>query len=235
MPQARAFEDRVVVVTGGTGALGRGVVQSLVDGGARVIVPNVDARLLETFDLASHPQVQVIDGADLLDEPRVDALYDGLQPIWASVHLVGGFKMAPIAATTAADMERMWRLNALSCFLATRAAIRSMRRGPGGGRIVNVAARPALTPTAGMVAYATSKAAVVSLTQSVAEEVRAEGIWVNAIAPSIMDTPDNRRAMPRADHDKWPKVDDVARAIVFLASPHNVLTTGLVMPVYGHG
>jgi len=233
MPQP--FEGRVVVVTGGTGALGRGVVQRLVDQGATAIVPNVDPRLLETFDLKSHPRVRLVDGVDLLDEARVDALYAGLEPIWASVHLVGGFKMAPIAETTAADMERMWRLNALSCFLTTRAAIASMRRGGVGGRIVNVAARPALSPTAGMIAYATSKASVVALTQSVAEEVRAEGIWVNAIAPSIMDTPDNRRAMPRADHAKWPKVEDVATAIAFLASPHNALTTGLVMPVYGHG
>jgi len=142
--------------------------------------------------------------------------------------------MAPIAETTAVDFKKMFDLNALSAFLCSKAAVAAIRGGAGKGRIVNVAARPALTPSAGMLAYAVSKAAVVSLTQSLAEELKPEGIWVNAIAPSIMDTPDNRRAMPKADFDRWPKVDDIARAVVYLASPDNALTSGLVMPVYGN-
>jgi len=104
-----------------------------------------------------------------------------------------------------------------------------------GGRIVNVAARPALIPElgAGMVAYTASKAAVAAITQSLAAEVAADGILVNAVVPSIMDTPANRKSMPDADHAKWPKVDEVAASIVFLASAENRVTRGALMPVYG--
>jgi NAD(P)-dependent dehydrogenase (short-subunit alcohol dehydrogenase family) len=105
----------------------------------------------------------------------------------------------------------------------------------GGGRIVNVAARPALEwrQGANMVAYTASKAAVAALTVALAEEVARQDILVNAIAPSIMDTPANRKSMPKADHAAWPKVEDVAHTILFLASPDNTVTRGAVVPVYG--
>ena len=105
----------------------------------------------------------------------------------------------------------------------------------GGGRIVNVAARPALEWRlgAGMVAYAASKAAVAAMTVALAEEVAKDGILVNAVAPSIMDTPANRQAMPKADHAAWPKVEEVAATILFLASPDNRVTRGAIVPVYG--
>jgi NAD(P)-dependent dehydrogenase (short-subunit alcohol dehydrogenase family) len=95
-----------------------------------------------------------------------------------------------------------------------------MRGTGGGGRIVNVAARPALEPRAGagMLAYTASKAAVAALTQALAEELASEGIWVNAVAPSILDTTENRAAMPGADHASWPAVEEVAATIVHLAS-----------------
>ena len=106
-----------------------------------------------------------------------------------------------------------------------------------GGRIVNVATRPALEwrAGAGMVAYAASKAAVAALTVALAEEVVQAGILVNAVAPSTMDTPANRQAMPKADHAAWPKVEEVAATILFLASPENRVTRGAVVPVYGKG
>ena len=107
-----------------------------------------------------------------------------------------------------------------------------MRSGPG-GRIVNVAARPAVLPSGGMLAYSMSKAAVVNLTQSLAEEVKEHGILVNAVVPSIMDTPSNRAAMPDADHSGWPGVEAVAEAIWFLSSERNGLTSGALIPVYG--
>jgi NAD(P)-dependent dehydrogenase (short-subunit alcohol dehydrogenase family) len=104
-----------------------------------------------------------------------------------------------------------------------------------GGRIVNVAARPALEPRsgAGMAAYTASKAAVVAFTIALSEEVAKLGILVNAVAPSIMDTPANRAAMPNADHASWPKVEEVAATILFLASPDNTVTRGGIVPVYG--
>ena len=108
-----------------------------------------------------------------------------------------------------------------------------MRAGKGGGRIINIGARPAIQPTGGMIAYTTAKAGVTSLTQSLAEEVKGENILVNAVLPSMMDTKANRSAMPDADFDKWPKVEEVAETIAFLASPANALTSGALVPVYG--
>jgi NAD(P)-dependent dehydrogenase (short-subunit alcohol dehydrogenase family) len=102
-----------------------------------------------------------------------------------------------------------------------------------GGRIVNVAARPAVTPTAGMIAYATAKAGVAALTQALAVEVLPQGILVNAVLPSIIDTPANRAAMPTADHATWPTPAQLAETIAFLASEKNALTTGTLLPVYG--
>ena len=104
-----------------------------------------------------------------------------------------------------------------------------------GGRIVNVAARPALEwrGGAGMTAYAAAKSAVAALTGALAEEVASEGILVNAVAPSILDTPANRRAMPDADYAVWPQVEEVAQTILFLASPDNRVSRGAVVPVYG--
>jgi NAD(P)-dependent dehydrogenase (short-subunit alcohol dehydrogenase family) len=125
-------------------------------------------------------------------------------------------------------------MNFVTCFLCCRAAVSAMTKGEG-GRIVNVAARPALEwrSGAGMAAYTASKAAVAALTVALAEEVAKQGILVNAIAPSILDTPANRQAMPKADHAAWPKVEEVAQTVLFLASPENRVTRGAVVPVYG--
>src|SRR5262249_52503781 len=153
--------------------------------------------------------VRIIRDVDLADEAAVRRFYNGLPPLWASIHLAGGFAMAPIGETSADDFLGQFRMNALSCFLCAAAAVAAFRarpgRGPGGaigGRIVNVSARPALEPRlgAGMVGYTASKSAVAALTQSLAQELTDEQIWVNAVAPSILDTPANRTAMPDADH-----------------------------------
>jgi NAD(P)-dependent dehydrogenase (short-subunit alcohol dehydrogenase family) len=149
--------------------------------------------------------------------------------------LAGAFAMAPVVDTSAADLRSMFEVNALTCFLCCREAVRRMRRAGGGagGRIVNVAARPAVAPVGGMLAYSVSKAAVASLTRSLAEEVKGDEILVNAVLPSVMDTPANRAAMPKVDASAWPKVEQVADAIAFLASPANALTSGALVPVYG--
>jgi NAD(P)-dependent dehydrogenase (short-subunit alcohol dehydrogenase family) len=207
-----------VVVTGGAGALGSAVVAALEAAGALAHVPRLEA------------------GMDLTDEAVVERWYAALpSPLWASVHLAGGFAMAAIAETRAADFRAQLELNAMTCFLTCREAVKHIRRAGGGGRIVNVAARVAVVPAAGMIAYATAKAGVAWITRCLAEEVLADGILVNAVLPSIMDTPANRRAMPAADFARWPKVEEVARAIVFLASPANALTSGALVPVYGLG
>jgi NAD(P)-dependent dehydrogenase (short-subunit alcohol dehydrogenase family) len=111
----------------------------------------------------------------------------------------------------------------------------TLRRLKSGGRIVNVAARQALEPRlgGGTVAYTIAKAGVAALTTALGAEVAADGILVNAVAPSIMDTPANRAAMPRAQFEAWPKVEEVAATILFLGSPENSVTRGAVVPVYG--
>ena len=143
--------------------------------------------------------------------------------------------MAPIGKTTKSDLTKQIDMNFVTAFLCSRAAVNAMTRSDQGGRIVNVATRPALEwrTGAGMVAYAASKTAVAALTVALAEEVVQAGILVNAVAPATMDTPTNRQAMPKADHDSWAKVEDVAATILFLASPENRVTRGGVVPVYG--
>jgi NAD(P)-dependent dehydrogenase (short-subunit alcohol dehydrogenase family) len=211
-----AMQGRHVVVTGGKGALGGAVVAWLEGRGAIVHVPDI-----ATVDLSS--------------EAQAVAYYAALPPLWASVQLAGGFAMSPIVDTSLADFEKQWRMNTVTCFLACREAVRSIRAAGGGGRIVNVAARPVVVPVAGMTAYAASKSGVAAITQGLAAELIGEGILVNAVLPSIIDTPANRAAMPAADHAAWPRPAELAEAIGFLASPANSLTSGSLVPVYGRG
>jgi NAD(P)-dependent dehydrogenase (short-subunit alcohol dehydrogenase family) len=229
------LEGAAIVVTGGTGALGRAVVERFVQAGARCHVPCLEPRELAEFPYARHPGVRIAEGVDLGIEASVAEFFGSVPDLWASVHLAGGFAMAAIGDADSQHFEAQLRMNLRTCFLCCRAAVRAMRKRGGGGRIVNVAARPALEPRlgAGMSAYTASKAAVAALTQSLAEELAPEEIWVNAVAPSILDTPANRAAMPDADHARWPKVGEVADVISFLAAPQNRTVRAAVIPVYG--
>jgi len=139
--------------------------------------------------------------------------------------------MGPIASTGLDVWEHLMRMNATTCFLSCREAVKAMDGRE--GRIVNVTARPVLVPTALMTAYAASKAAVAALTLSLAEELSESSIWVNAIVPSIIDTEANRAAMPDADYAAWPKPEEIAETVAFLASPQNTATRGALVPVYG--
>jgi NAD(P)-dependent dehydrogenase (short-subunit alcohol dehydrogenase family) len=229
-----AFSGAHVVVTGGTGALGSAVVGRLRQAGAVCHVTNFVAAELDHFPHKGDSGVHVATGIDLADEAAVTRFYASLPSLWASIHIAGGFAMAPVAETSGADFTAQFRMNALSCFLCSRAAVGAIRASGKGGRIVNVAARPGIEPRlgAGMTAYAASKGAVATLTQALGEELAGEGIWVNAVAPSILDTPANRAAMPHAPHDRWVAPDAIAELIVFLASPDNRVTRGAVIPVY---
>jgi NAD(P)-dependent dehydrogenase (short-subunit alcohol dehydrogenase family) len=229
------YRDRHVVVTGGTGALGTAVVRTLVEAGALCRVPFVHDGEAQRFPLRQHENVTLLAVNDLSDEAAVAKVYDAIPKLWASIHLAGGFAMSAVAETSKAALMQQVEMNFLTCFLCCSAAVNAFARSGDGGRIVNVAARPALEwrSGAGMAAYAASKAAVAALTAALAEEVAKDGILVNAVAPSIMDTAANRAAMPKANYDAWPKVEEVAATIAFLASPENKVTRGGIVPVYG--
>ena len=226
------YSGKHVVVTGGTGALGGAVVEGLIKAGASCTVPFVHEAGAARFAFRDHAQVRLVAVSDLSDESSVATLYDGLS-LWASIHIAGGYADGKIANTDKAALMAQIDGNLISCFLCCRAAVKAMASD--GGRIVNVASRQALEPRsgAGMTAYAIAKGGVATLTQALAEEVAKDGILVNAVAPSIMDTPANRKAMPKASFDAWPKTGEVAATILFLASPDNRVTRGAVVPVYG--
>src|SRR5689334_13430131 len=205
------FSGKHVVVTGGTGALGTSVVNALIGAGASCTVPYVHDAEAERFPYRGQPQATLVKVSVLSDEADVAKVYAGVKSLWASIHIAGGFAAAKIADIDKAALMAQIDSNLTSCFLCCRAAAKMMSPAAG-GRIVNVAARPALEPRsgAGMTAYTIAKAGVAALTEALAQEVAADGILVNAIAPSIMDTPANRRAMPDANHAAWPKVEEVA-------------------------
>jgi len=225
------FRDRHVVVTGGTGALGAAVVGLLLKRGAWCHVPTPG--VAGGHSGLEHSRLILVPGIDLRVENSVRQFYSDLPELWASIHLTGGFKPGSLLETSLADLEEMFMLNAATCFLCTKEAAAFMQRQDIGGRIVNVSAQAALVPSAQNVAYSASKAAVVSLTRSFAEGFKENGILVNAIAPSIMDTPANRHSMPDADYSRWPTTEEVAESILTLASPRNTLTSGAIIPVYG--
>jgi NAD(P)-dependent dehydrogenase (short-subunit alcohol dehydrogenase family) len=229
------FRDRHVVVTGGAGALGTAVVAALIDAGAICHVPCYDEAEAKRFRLRDHKQVTLTVTGSLADEAAVTRAYAGIAPLWASIHIAGGFAFAPLREAAVASIRQQIDMNLVSCMLCCRAAVQAMTASGTGGRIVNISARPGVEWRSGanMAAYAASKAGVAAFTAALAEEVVKDGILVNAVAPSTMDTPANRQAMPKADFALWPKVDEVAATILFLASPDNRVTRGAIVSVYG--
>lgn len=221
-----SLSGRLVFVGGGNGALGSELVRQLLDGGAYV----VDSSLPGRAEPAHHERLRRVE-VDLTDEAAVVELFESFdQPLWASLHVAGGFAMGALEDTGPAELRRMFELNVVTAFLCSREAARRM---DGGGRMVNIAARPVLQPGPLLTAYSVSKAGVAALTQTLAAELAERHILVNAIAPSIIDTPANRAAMPDADHSTWPTPAELARTILFLASPANTVTSGALVPVYG--
>jgi len=234
------FDNRHIIVTGGAGTLGTAVVQLLIDSGARCSVPCYSEAEQQSFGLNDHPDVFSKAGIDLTNEEQTQAFYDeaikAQGPLWASINVAGGFGMGKIEDTRLEQFEGQLKLNTVTCYNACRTAVHWMRKSKyQGGRIVNIAARPALEPRQGkgMTAYTVSKAGVAALTESLAAEIVSDSILVNAIAPSIIDTPQNRESMPDADYDRWPKPEQLARQIAYLISEENEVTRGGIIPVYG--
>jgi NAD(P)-dependent dehydrogenase (short-subunit alcohol dehydrogenase family) len=229
------FAGRKVVVTGGTGALGSAVLDRLLDEGAICHVPTSHPSGPKGFAFARHGRVELVQKVDLTDAASVEAFYEGVPDLWASIHVAGAFVMSPVAAAATDAFAEMMDANAKTTFLCCSAAARAMLANGTAGRIVNVTARAGLDPRKGaaMSAYSASKAAVAAITVTLAEELKSSGILVNAVAPSTLDTLANRKAMPKADFSKWVSLEAAAEAIVHLASPQNAAVSGALVPIYG--
>ena len=233
------FTNRHQIVTGGAGSLGTAVVQLLLDSGATCSVPCFNQDEYDSFDLTDHQDVFTKVDIDLTDEDQTQSFFeDAIKangPLWGSIHIAGGFGMGSIEDTPKGDFINQINLNLVTCYNSCRTAVQHFKEQGNGGRIVNIAARPALEPRQGkgMTAYTTSKAGVATLTESLAAEVIEDDILVNAIAPSVIDTPQNREGMPDADFDNWPKPKQLAQQIAYLASPENEVTRGTIATVYG--
>jgi len=228
------IQGKVALITGGTGDLGRWVVGRFLEAGAEVHVPVFSSEEMDR--LGDHLQGRLGDvhlhrDADLTDADAVDAVFQGVLARGGRLpeillNLAGGFAMAPVEETDSAMWGRMWALNASTAFLCSRAAFPGMRE-RGWGRIVNVSAFPALElGSPGLVAYGAAKAAVLNLTRTLAQEGVGDGITVNAVLPSIIDTPGNRQAMPDEDRRDWLDPAEIADVLLFLSSPAARIVNG---------
>ena len=221
--------ERVIAVTGGHGVLGKAVVKAALAEGCRVAV----------IDHASgHPVadgVLELGGVDLTDPAAaaaaIDAIITRFGRLDALLNIAGGFVWQTTDDAEPA-WEKMFRLNLTTALNASRAALPHLKA-VAEGRIVNVGANAAIKSAAGMGAYAASKAGVHRLTESLAEELKATSVTVNAVLPSILDTPQNRKDMPDADPAKWVAPSDLAAVLLFLASSASRAVTGALIPVTG--
>jgi NAD(P)-dependent dehydrogenase (short-subunit alcohol dehydrogenase family) len=220
------LEGRTVVVTGALGALGSTVADALEAAGAKV------ARL--DHAKATGARDLVFDGLDLTDESATTAamaaIVDRCGGIDGLVNIAGGFAWHTLADAPAKVWDDMFRINLVTAVTASRAALGALTAS-GSGSIVNIGAGAAAKAAAGMGPYAASKAGVAKLTESLAEELASVGVRVNALLPSTIDTPANRRDMPTADFSTWVQPLDIAKVIVFLLSDQSAAITGASIPV----
>ena len=241
MARDESLKGKTVLVTGATGGLGKAVVKRLIGSGAVVAaVYRDDAGFRRLLDFVGEAEGSLSGfKADVTSEPEVRTMVDGVLARYGRVdallNLVGAFRGGPdIAGTAEDDWDFLMRTNLKSAFLCSRAVLPAMMKA-GSGRIINVAARPAVEKKgrAKAGAYAVSKAGVVLLTETIAEEFRRSGITAHCIAPGTIDTPENRAAIPDADFSKWTDAADIAEVLLFLVSDASAVTSGAVIPVYG--
>lgn len=230
MADGGEMTGKVVMVTGAFGALGRAVVQCAMAQGFQVAAVGRTA----DADLLAGTDVLAIGGIDLTEAAQAGAAVEQVLARYgrldALINTVGGFVWQTTADGDPAAWARMHRLNVVTVLNACRAALPPLIRS-GAGAIVNVGAYAALQAGAGMGCYAASKAGVHRLTEALAEEVKADGVTVNAVAPTILDTPANRAEMGDADAGKWVRPAELAEIMLFLTGARAV--TGAIIPVRG--
>lgn len=234
------FQNQIVMVTGAIGNLGIALARSFQASGAKLtLVDRGEDRLNQTFpDMVSSPDYLLVNCVDLMDEGAVEtAVAESVQHfgrIDVLVNTVGGFRAGvPLHETPIKTWDFLLNMNARSVFIACQKVIPHLLD-QGSGKIVNLAARPGLEGRAGMAAYSASKSAVLRLTESMAAELKDQGINVNCVIPGTIDTPQNRQAMPDADHTRWVKPESLADVILFLTSNAARDIHGAAVPVYGN-
>ena len=234
----KRLSDKVAIITGGTGGLGKAVMAVFLAEGAHVLSTyRKEEELEECRALREEYKTRVAFGkADVTKASHVSNLVlktlEKFSRIDALVNIVGGFTQSPLADTDEETWDRMMSMNLKSVFLCSRGVIPHMVE-QGRGSIVNIASRPALRGAPGLSAYGASKAGVLNLTQSMAEELKDSNINVNAVIPGTIHTPANRKSMPDADFTKWVVPEDIAKVIAFLCSDDARVVSGAAVPVYG--
>jgi len=233
-----SLEGKVAIVTGAAGNLGRTVAHALADQGASVALVDLDPAALEATRAELPPGAETATfAADLIAPESVAGMVEQVLARFGRIdilaNIAGGFTMGPLLHQTKdKDWDFMLDLNARTTFNCCRAVVPSMLAG-GGGKIVNVSARAATEGKARMTPYCAAKAAVITLTQSLAAEHKHAGINVNCILPGTIDTPQNRKAMPDQDYAHWVPTTALADVILFLVSDAAECVTGAAIPVYG--
>jgi NAD(P)-dependent dehydrogenase (short-subunit alcohol dehydrogenase family) len=229
-------QDRVMMITGGFGALGRAVAQAAIARGAQIALVDRAPISRDEGLLARADRVLCLPGADLAThegaERAVEATFRRFGQLHAVVNVAGGFRWQTIGDGDPAEWCRLFEINVLSALYVSRASLPHLKRA-NDARIVNIGAGAAVKAQAGMGAYAAAKSGVHRLTESLAEELKASGVTVNAVLPSILDTPANRAEMPSADFSTWVSLPDIAEVILFLCSPAARAVTGALIPVNG--
>ncbi|MCW7539900.1 SDR family NAD(P)-dependent oxidoreductase [Aquabacterium sp. A7-Y] len=230
------LREQTVVVTGAAGHLGRAVAAAFDARGAQLVLLDRERAALQQVYGGETPR-RLFVAADLLDAAQVESALRSAHERHGRIdvlcNLAGGFRMGEaVHETSARTWDFLMDINARTVLHAVAAAVPWMQKA-GQGRIVNVAAGAAQRGMAQMGAYCASKSAVIRLTESMAAELREQGINVNCVLPTIIDTPDNRAAMPDADPGRWVAPADLAEVIVFLASPAARAVHGAALPVSG--
>lgn len=237
----KTFNKKVVIVSGGTGELGRVVTLLFVEAGASVVVPFISEMGLNIF-LTDNPKIADavrFERVDLMNMARtkqfVETLRDKEGGTDIVINLTGGYRFgSTVVESRPGDFSTMLDLNFKTSFNMCKAVLPIMLD-KGSGNIVNVGARAGVKGMPGGVAYSIAKSAVIRLTEALADEVKSDGINVNCVLPSIIDTPNNRHDIPDADFSTWVTADAVADVILFLASPKARGLHGASIPVYGTG
>lgn len=218
-----------------TGALGSAISSAFLEQGNCMVHSSYINKLeLEHLpdNLKNNPEFKTT-AVDLLDENAVAKWFKSINSVDVLINVAGGFAMGKFSETTLANWQKMFHLNVDTCFLTSREALRRMD-GSEYGRIINVGSFAATRGVAGMTSYTASKAAVIKLTEDLAEETLASKITVNSVLPTTMDTPANRAAMPDADTTQWVPVANVAHTVLFLAAIESWHITGACIPLRGH-